>query len=222
MLSANNILSPASGRPIVTPTQDMIIGAYYLSEHTKGALGEGRKFRHMWEVLRALDEKSLSLHAEITLIGKRLDDGTREDRNTTPGRLLFEEALPPAYMKRFGHISSTIKKKEMGILVERLAEFHRKAEVAESLDNIKNICYRYASQSGLTISIDDVKTPPEKRTLLDKYEKDADKVETSSVGASSPTASGASRRSASGPRRPTRSRTPWRRSSSRASSTRSR
>ena len=80
-------------------------------------------------------------------------------------------------MKRFGHISSTIKKKEMGILVERLAEFHRKAEVAESLDNIKNICYRYASQSGLTISIDDVKTPPEKRILLDKYEKDADKVE---------------------------------------------
>ena len=66
----------------------------------------------------------------------------------------------------------------MGVIVERLAEFYRKAEVAESLDNIKNLCYRYASQSGLTISIDDVKTPPEKRALLDRYEKEADKVET--------------------------------------------
>ena len=177
MLSANNILSPASGRPIVTPTQDMIIGAYYLTEQIGGSLGEGRSFRHMWEVLRALDEKELSLHATINLIGKRLDDGTREDRQTTAGRLLFEEALPASYLKRFGHINNSLKKREMGVIVERLAEFNRKAEVAEALDNIKNLSYRYASQSGLTISIDDVKTPPEKKILLDKYEKDADKVE---------------------------------------------
>ena len=67
MLSANNILSPASGRPIVTPTQDLVIGAYYLTEDTPGAKGEGRVFRHMWEALRAYDEGGLDLHAQITM-----------------------------------------------------------------------------------------------------------------------------------------------------------
>jgi DNA-directed RNA polymerase subunit beta' len=177
MLSANNILSPASGRPIVTPTQDMVIGGFYLTEQVDGAAGEGRTFRSPWEVYRALDEKSLSLHAMIRMVGKRHDDGTRDEWQTTAGRMLFEDALPPAYTDRFGHITAPLKKKEMGVLVERLAEFFRKAEVAESLDLIKNVCYRYAAQSGLTISIDDVKTPPEKKILLDKYEKDAEKVE---------------------------------------------
>ena len=71
-----------------------------------------------------------------------------------------------------------MRKREMGLIVERLSDNYRKAEVAEALDNIKNLCYRYASQSGLTISIDDVKTPAEKKGLLDKFEKEAEKVET--------------------------------------------
>ena len=79
MLSANNILSPASGRPIVTPTQDMVIGAYYLTEDIAGAKGEGRSFRHAWEVFRALDEGALSLHAHIKLVGDR--DGRRQPRD---------------------------------------------------------------------------------------------------------------------------------------------
>jgi DNA-directed RNA polymerase subunit beta' len=178
MLSANNILSPASGRPIVTPTQDMVIGAYYLTELVPGAKGEGRAFRHSWEAYRALDEGHLSLHARIRLVGPREEDGTRVDRETTAGRLLFEEALPTLYVEQFGHITETVKKRDLGIIVERLAEQFRKAEVAEALDAIKNICYRYAAQSGLTISIEDVKTPDEKKNLLDKYEREAEKVET--------------------------------------------
>ena len=87
MLSANNILSPASGRPIVTPTQDMVIGAYYLTELVPGAKGEGRTFRHTWEAYRALDEGHLSLHAKIRMVGPRLEDGTRDGaRDTTVGR----------------------------------------------------------------------------------------------------------------------------------------
>src|SRR5438067_11655594 len=178
MLSANNILSPASGRPIVTPTQDMVIGAYYLTELVSGAKGEGRVFRHMHEAYRALDEGHLALHAKIRVVGRRLEDGSREERETTVGRVLFEEALPADYISRFGHITETVKKRDMGIIVERLAEQYRKAEVAEALDGIKNSCYRYASQSGLTISIEDVKTPEEKKALLDRYEKEAEKVET--------------------------------------------
>src|SRR5262249_13156299 len=151
MLSANNILSPASGRPIVTPTQDMVIGGYYLTEMVPGAKGEGRIFRHAWEAYRALDEGHLALHAKIRLVGPRQEDGTREERETTVGRMLFEDALPADYIERFGHINEAIRKKDMGVIVERLAEGYRKADVAEALDAIKNACYRYAAQSGLTI-----------------------------------------------------------------------
>jgi DNA-directed RNA polymerase subunit beta' len=178
MLSANNILSPASGRPIVTPQQDIIIGGYYLTATKKGERGEGRVYRRPWEVFRALDEGILELHAEIKLVGSMDEDGERTELVTTPGRLLFEEALPADYTERFGHITAGMRKREMGIIVERLSDNYRKAEVAEALDNIKNLCYRYASQSGLTISIDDVKTPAEKKGLLEKFEKEAEKVET--------------------------------------------
>jgi len=122
--------------------------------------------------LRALDEGTVKIHAKIKM---RKTDG--ENFETTPGRLLFEEALPETYTARFGHIAKPIKKKEMGELVEVLSDHFTNAQVADSLDAIKAICYRYASQSGLTVSIDDVKTPASKRALLDDYEKQAENVE---------------------------------------------
>jgi DNA-directed RNA polymerase subunit beta' len=179
MLSANNILSPASGRPIVTPSQDLIIGGFWLTETQPGAKGEGRVFRQMWEVLRALDEGSLHLHAPITMRRKEVLLGVESTQfSTTAGRLLFEEALPDDYASRFGHIDSVVKKKEMGVIVERLSDHYNKSMVASSLDAVKNLCYRYASQSGLTVSIDDVRTPAAKAQLLDEAEKKADKIET--------------------------------------------
>jgi DNA-directed RNA polymerase subunit beta' len=174
MLSANNILSPASGRPIVTPTQDMVIGGFYLTEHIEGAPGEGRVFRHLWEAQRAYDEGALDLHAAITM----RPGGGKEPYETTLGRSMFEAALPDDYAERFGRVSETVKKRHMGEIVEKLSDHYQAVEVARSLDAIKNICYRYASQSGLTVSIDDVKTPKIKRELLDDYEGKADKVET--------------------------------------------
>ncbi|MDJ0771601.1 MAG: DNA-directed RNA polymerase subunit beta' [Ilumatobacter sp.] len=174
MLSANNILSPASGRPIVTPTQDMVIGGFYLTEHVDGAAGEGRIFRHLWEALRAYDEGTLELHASIVM---RPGNGA-EPYDTTLGRALFQEALPDGYAERFGYIQDTVKKREMGVIVERLSDNYNAVEVAHALDAIKNLCYRFASQSGLTVSIDDVRTPHVKRELLDGYEAQADKVET--------------------------------------------
>ena len=176
MLSANNILSPASGRPIVTPPQDLIIGGFYLTEHVAGAKGEGKIFRHRWEVFRALDEGVVTLHTGIKVVERA--NGVRGEFDTTPGRLLFEEALPGDYTARFGHITAPIKKREMGLIVERLSDNYPKSDIAQSLDDIKAVCYRYASQSGLTVSIDDVKTPKSKRSILDGYEKQADKVET--------------------------------------------
>ena len=177
MLSANNILSPASGRPIVTPSQDLIIGAFYLTEQVDGVQGEGRVFGARWEAFRAFEEGDINIHATITM-RERGANGARETFETTVGRLLFEETLPADYAQRFGHINAPIKKREMGLLVERLSDHYGKADISQTLDDMKAVCYRYATQSGLTVSIEDVKTPKKKREILDGYESQADKVET--------------------------------------------
>ncbi len=136
------------------------------------ATGEGRTFRHLWEALRAYDEGTLELHAKINM-----RPPGKEPFETTVGRVLFEEALPEDYTEQFGHFNETVKKKEMGVIVERLSDNYDKSVVAEALDKLKNLCYRFATQSGLTVSIDDVRTPAAKRALLDDYEEQADKVE---------------------------------------------
>jgi DNA-directed RNA polymerase subunit beta' len=91
--------------------------------------------------------------------------------------LLFEERLPAGFVKKFGHINDTLRKREFGVIVERLSDHFTKSEIALALDGIKDLCYRYATQSGLTVSVDDVKTPKAKRAILDDYEKQAEKVE---------------------------------------------
>ena len=176
MLSANNILSPASGRPIVTPQQDLVIGGYYLTDQREGAKGEGHVYRQLYEVVRALDSGDVALHAKIK-IAERDENGKQIYVDTTPGRLLFEERLPAGFVKKFGHINDTLRKREFGVIVERLSDHFTKSEIALALDGIKDLCYRYATQSGLTVSVDDVKTPKAKRAILDDYEKQAEKVE---------------------------------------------
>ncbi|MHB1583955.1 MAG: DNA-directed RNA polymerase subunit beta' [Acidimicrobiales bacterium] len=190
MLSANNILSPATGRPITVPTQDMVFGAYYLTLQVDGAHGEGRVFRHPHEVHAALGTGDLNLHARIALrpqpassLADRLaaagvtageDDGPLVVE-TTAGRLLFNEALPEG----FRYVNDVVGKRNtpIGAIVEELAAAYPKHVVAASLDQVKALGFRYAAQSGLTISIDDVRTPPEKQGILDRYEKEAEKAE---------------------------------------------
>ncbi|MHB8669618.1 MAG: DNA-directed RNA polymerase subunit beta' [Acidimicrobiales bacterium] len=178
MLSANNILSPASGRPLAVPSQDMVIGVYYLTEHTAGAKGEGRRFAQLWEAERAYEEGTLSLHATIGFRTEETNaEGKPQFRETTAGRLFFEHALPADYCERFGYVTEPVRKRHIGVLVEKLVDNYDKAEVAKSLDAIKALGFRYASQSGLTISMDDVRTPPDKGQILDRYEKEAEKIE---------------------------------------------
>jgi DNA-directed RNA polymerase subunit beta' len=178
MLSANNVLSPAHGRTLVTPSQDMIIGAFYLTEKVEGAKGEGRVFRDLHELERAYEAGEVSVHAEIQWRDPAdavvAEDGTRQYLTTTVGRVLFNRALPEG----FGFVNETMKKKQVGEIVDRLANDFPKAEVAKSLDAIKDLCFHYASRSGLTVSIDDVKTPPEKKGILEFHEAEADKIET--------------------------------------------
>ncbi len=174
MLSANNILSPANGRPLVTPTQDMVIGAYYLTSLVDGELGEGRAFGDVDTVQRAYEAGAVALHAKIQYRLGRTEDGKANWITTTPGRVLFNEALP----ERYEFLNERVSKRELSAIVDELAKNYSKAEVAEALDAIKDLCFRYAMRSGVTISIDDVKTPEGKRDILDRYEAEADKVET--------------------------------------------
>ena len=223
MLSANNVLSPANGRPLVTPTLDMIIGAHYLTELVEDAPGAGRAFRSVDEITAAHERGDLALHAPIeyripellkapangaetrlaetpttpadgaeTRLAEtpetpggaetRLEEKPRtpaangqaaQYELTTTGRVFFNEALPDSY----GYVNSRIDKREMGQIVDTLARDYTKSEVAVSLDAIKDLCFFYAMQSGLTLSIDDVATPEHKAEILDRHEQQTDKIE---------------------------------------------
>ena len=211
MLSAHNILSPAHGRPIAVPSQDMIIGSYYLTELVEGAPGEGRVFSSLDEAVMAYDrsrsntvadEDKLSLHAVIKV---RMPTGrfpeelfpTRDAKHedavvlrrsgsngdgavlveSTLGRFLFNEAFPTDFPFQGAYAPRGLKKRELTAIVGDLVDAYSKAEVAESLDHLKDLGFEYATRAGLTISIADVKTPPQKAALLEKFEGEADKIE---------------------------------------------
>jgi DNA-directed RNA polymerase subunit beta' len=178
MLSANNMLSPADGRPLVSPTQDMVIGAYYLTEINEGTAGEGMVFRRFDQVERAYDSGVIDLHAPIEyrvpeLVETPANGHAATYHRTTAGRILFNRTLPDD----FGFINDRVDKKVMGAIVDRLARTYDKSLAAASLDAIKDLCFQFASRSGLTISIDDVKTPEDKKAILDGHEAEAEKVE---------------------------------------------
>ena len=179
MLSAHNILSPANGNPLTVPTQDMIIGAFYLTEHVEGAKGEGSVFRRLDQVERAIEAGEVSLHAQVEFRSPRTQvSGDNEDEKvsylaTTAGRVLFNHALP----EDFPWVNTKVTKREMGGIVEQLAREFEKATVATSLDALKDLCFHWAMKSGVTVSVDDVKTPSTKKSILEKHEAEAEKVE---------------------------------------------
>jgi DNA-directed RNA polymerase subunit beta' len=189
MLSTNNIFTPATGRPITEPAQDMVFGAYYLTLPADEKVEHPRVFRHVYELERALGDKALGLRTPIEIrplegssLDTRLEDagiesnGTGRSLVTTPGRVLFNEALPFG----FRYVNELIGKNAtpIGTIVEEISGSYSRQEVAESLDAIKSLGFRFATQSGLTISIDDVVTTSEKAAILNKYEEQAAKVET--------------------------------------------
>ncbi len=178
MLSANNVLSPANGRPLVTPTQDMIIGAYYHTEEVPGSKGEGRVFKDVEEVRAAYERGDLALHALIQfrtpdLMISPANGEAAQYEPTTAGRVFFNTTLPEAYP----YVNERVGKKEMGLIVDTLARTYDKQDVAVSLDAIKDLCFAAAMSSGLTVSISDVATPGQKAEILDRHEKQADKIE---------------------------------------------
>jgi DNA-directed RNA polymerase subunit beta' len=170
MLSSNNILSPSSGRPITTPTQDMVLGLYSLTCAREGENGEGRAFGSIPEAIMAYDQRSLALQAKIKI---RIDK-SGETLETTLGRALFNEALP----EKFKFVDKDVTKKELGIIINELAETFKKVEVAETLDLLKELGFYWATRAGATIGIEDFNVAPDKEAILAKYEPATEKIAT--------------------------------------------
>ncbi|HET6165445.1 MAG TPA: DNA-directed RNA polymerase subunit beta', partial [Marmoricola sp.] len=185
MLSTNNILKPSDGRPVTMPTQDMIIGIYFLTLGRDGEPGEGRGFSSTGEAIMAFDRGEISLQSKVRI---RLDNvvppedaelpegwepGSPITLQTTLGRALFNEALPADYR----YVEYEVGKNQLGKIVNDLAERYSKVEVAHSLDALKDTGFAWATRSGVTVSIEDVVSPDDKAQILEQYEDQAAKVQ---------------------------------------------
>ena len=195
MLSVNNVLSPASGRPIVTPSQDMVIGMYYLSEYVEDEPGAGRAFTGLDEAFMAYTVGELGLHAPIKMRVGNLagSPSVHTDLHQTLGELLTAEPVDPnaltettvgralfngAFPESFPYINSIVVKSDIRTLIEEIIERYDKPDVAFMLDAMKDLGFHYATRAGLTIGLEDVKTPPEKPEIIARYDARAAKVET--------------------------------------------
>ncbi|HEX2360551.1 MAG TPA: DNA-directed RNA polymerase subunit beta' [Jiangellaceae bacterium] len=185
MLSSNNILKPADGRPVTMPTQDMVLGIYFLTSMREGEVGEGRAFSSPAEAIRAFDAGELSMQAEVVLRQTGIvpspgweapedwQPGQPVRLTTTLGRALFNEALPEDY----AFVNEEVDKKRLGAIVNDLAERYHKVQVAATLDALKEAGFYWATRSGVTVSVEDIATPAEKQRILEEYEAKAEKVE---------------------------------------------
>ncbi len=185
MLSANNILKPADGKPVTMPTQDMVIGLYALTRETAGTTGEGRAFASPSEAIMAYDHGELHLQAPIKMRlsgvtpprGFTPPEGWTEGEpfrlDTTLGRCYFNETLPADYP----FVNHEVGRKQLTTIVNELAETYPKVQVAAALDSLKDAGFHWATRAGVTISIEDVIAPPNKAAILESYEKRADKVQ---------------------------------------------
>ncbi len=183
MLSTNNILKPSDGRPVTMPTQDMIIGLFFLTTAREGQPGEGRSFSNQSEAIMAFDAGEISLQSPVRIrftdqvapleSGADPDENTTVTLETTLGRALFNDTLPADYP----FVNYEVGKKALGAIVNDLAERYSKVEVAASLDALKEAGFTWATQSGVTVSIDDVTQPADKAEILASFEADAAKVQ---------------------------------------------
>jgi len=192
MLSSNNILSPAHGAPIAVPSQDIVLGCYYLTKSKSGAKGEGRAFAGIDEALLALEAGEVETLTPIRLryTGLLIDLATprRDDQEvlhaevreidgkvitTTVGRVIFNDALP----REIPFVNGLLKKKGLQQLVQRCYLEHGLTKTVEMLDGMKDLGFLYATRSGLSIGIDDLIIPGEKPVLVDRARDEVIKVE---------------------------------------------
>ena len=164
MMSTNNILSPAHGKPIIVPTQDIVLGLYYLTRNRPGVKGEGKSFGSTDEVRAAYDSTVVHLQAaiKVKMDGKLVD--------TTVGRIIVKEILPPSI--KFEEINKVMDKKRLADLIDICYRRSGSKETVILADRLKDLGYQYATKAGISICIDDMKIPSRKGVLLDSaYEE---------------------------------------------------
>ncbi len=185
MLSANNLLKPVSGKAVTVPSQDMVLGSYYLTIDHPGENGEGRIFRDFDEVEMAYENKQLGMHAAIKVRVTKVIDGVEKSAliDATYGRLIFNRHIPQdlGYVNRaedpFGlEINFATTSKKLKEIVDLTIKYHGFAEAAKVLDNIKAMGYKYSTRSSLSISVYDMTIPPQKKQLLDEATKKVEEI----------------------------------------------
>ncbi len=167
MMSSGNILNPKDGSPVVTPTQDMVLGTYYLTLEKPGAKGEGKIFGSSDEAIQAYDFDQIDLHAMIKVKynGERIE--------TTVGRLILNERLP----EPLRYINRVVDRPMLGTIVAKCYRFLGNAETAKMLDGIKELGFKYATRAGMTISVSDIEIPKEKEGILAEAEAQVEEIE---------------------------------------------
>ncbi|MGI5893737.1 MAG: DNA-directed RNA polymerase subunit beta' [Candidatus Merdivicinus sp.] len=178
MLAANNLLKPSDGRPVAVPTQDMVLGSYYLTLVKDGEPGEGKVFRDVNEALMAYQEGIVTLHAKIKV---RMTKGNQSRLiETTVGRLIFNDPIPQnlGFVDRSKpenqfelEVSFLVTKKTLGKIIERCIKIHGTAKTSEVLDRIKAQGYKYSTRSGITVALCDASVPEEKKAIIAEAEK---------------------------------------------------
>ena len=188
MLSVNNLLKPQDGKPVTVPTQDMILGSYYLTMEVPGEIGEGNYFSSPEEAIIAYENKEVGMHAKISVRMSKIDEeGNEKHRKveTTVGRIIYNKGIPQdlGFVDRTNpenefepEINFVVNKKKLGKIIEKSINKFGLNRSAELLDYIKATGFKYSTTGGITVSIEDVKVPEAKKEILAKAQADVDNV----------------------------------------------
>ena len=188
LLSPNNLLKPSDGGPVAVPSQDMVLGIYYLTQERPGAIGEGKFFKSVNEAILAYENKALTLQTRIKVrMTKTMPDGTSMTGTveSTLGRFLFNEILP----QDLGFVDRSIPenkmklevdfhvgKKQLKQILEKVINTHGATKTAEVLDDIKSTGYKFSTRAAMTVSISDMTVPPEKPKLIQQAQETVDHI----------------------------------------------
>jgi len=187
MLSANNLLKPQDGKPVTVPTQDMVLGSYYLTVDKDNDFGEGKIFASPEEAIMAYDNGYVSLHAKIKVRMSRIVDGVRKSKliETTVGKLIFNEAIPqnlgfvdrtdPETMFNL-EVDTLVGKKELGRIIERCISVNGANKTAIVLDEIKKLGFKYSTKGAVTIGVSDMIIPEIKQRYLEETDKKVEMI----------------------------------------------
>ena len=187
MLAAGNLLKPSDGRPVTVPTQDMVLGSYYLTLEKDGEPGEGKVFRDFDEAIMAYDAHIVGLHAKIKVRRTMEIDGKMVSRlvDTTVGRMIFNRPIPqdlgfvdrsdPENRFKF-EIEFLVGKKQLGKIIDKCIKVHGVPKTSEVLDAVKAQGYKYSTKSAITVAVCDATIPPQKKEIISEAEKKIDLV----------------------------------------------